>query len=92
MSPPQNPSQQKLVNVYSAANEMEARMVQEVLAAAGIESAINAELAPGIYPSTLGPWARQDILVIESAAAEASRILSELPAPDQPDLSPDTAE
>ena len=92
MSAPKNPSQQKLVNVYPAATEMEARMVQEVLAAAGIESVINAELAPGIYPSTMGPWARQDILVLESAAAEASRILSELPDQDQPDPSSETAE
>jgi hypothetical protein len=74
-------SQQKLVSVYSAANEMEARMMQEVLANAGIESAINAEFAPGIYPASLGQWARQEILVIESAAEEARRILSELPGP-----------
>ena len=74
-------SQQKLVAVYSAENEMEARMVQELLANAGIESIVNSEFAPGIYPATLGQWARQEILVIESAAEEAARILSDLPGP-----------
>ena len=82
MFSPSNPadrSKQKLVKVYTAADEMEARMVREVLDKAGIESTINAEFAPGIYPSVMGDWARQDILVLESAAAEAERILSELP-------------
>jgi Putative prokaryotic signal transducing protein len=82
---------QKLVKVYSAANEMEARMLQEVLAHAGIKSTINAEFAPGIYPSMMGDWARQDILVIESAAAEAERILSELPGFEAPEEGEDTA-
>jgi hypothetical protein len=78
-------SRQKLVRVYTASDEMQARMVQEVLANAGIESAINAEVAPGIYPFSSGPWARQDILVLESAASDAERILSELPERDQID-------
>jgi putative signal transducing protein len=73
-----NRSKEKLVRIYSAANEMEARMIQEVLAGAGIESTIEAEFAPGIYPSTIGDWARQYILVLESSVAEAGRILSEL--------------
>ena len=87
MGVPRDRSQQKLVPIYSAANEMEARMIQELLANAGITSTINSEFAPGIYPATMGQWARHDILVIESAAAEAARILSELPgpAPDSPE-------
>ena len=88
---PTDRSQQKLVKVYSAANEMEARMVQEVLSDAGIASVINAEFAPGIYPAMMGDWARQDILVIESAAPEAARILAELPEPE-PDLGGETIE
>ena len=76
---PNDRSKQKLVKVYSAASEMEARMVREVLDKAGIGSTINAEFAPGIYPSTMGDWARQDILVLESNVPEAQRIISELP-------------
>lgn len=89
MTTPNNPAQQKLVKVYTAANEMEARMVQEVLSDAGIQSAINAEFAPGIYPAMMGDLARQDILVLESAAPEAERILSELP---EPEFGPEPAE
>ena len=77
---PMNRSQQKLVKVYTAYSEVEARMVQEVLSDAGIESVINADLAPGILSSM--SVARQDILVLESAAPEAERILSELPEPE----------
>ena len=79
MSAPQNHSQQKLVTVFSTQDEMEARMVQEVLANAGIESMINAEVPPSLFPMNLGELAKKDILVTESAAAEAARILSELP-------------
>ena len=79
MAAPNNPSQQKLVVVYSTNDEMEARMVQEVLANAGIESMINAEVPPSLFPMNLGELARKDILVAESAAAEAARIISELP-------------
>jgi Putative prokaryotic signal transducing protein len=76
-------SHQKLVPVYSTTNEMEARMVQEVLANAGIESMINSEVPSSLFPMNMGNMARQDILVLESAAAEANRILSELPPPSQ---------
>ena len=85
MDTPKDRAHQKLVTVYTASNEAEGRMVQEVLENAGIKSTINAEMAPGIYPLSLGPWAPQDIQVLESAAAEASRILSELPERDQTD-------
>ena len=79
MVAPQDRSRQKLVTVYSTNDEMEARMVQEVLANAGIESVINAEVPPSLFPLNLGDLARKDILVSESAAAEAARIISELP-------------
>jgi len=85
MARSQDPSQQKLVTVFSTQDEMEARMVQEVLANAGIESMINSEVPPSLFPMNLGELAKKDILVTESAAAEATRILSELPERDQPD-------
>lgn len=79
-------SHQKLVTVFSATNEFEARMVQEVLANAGIKSMINAEVPSSLFPTSMGNLARQDILVLESVAAEANRILSELPRPNQADV------
>jgi putative signal transducing protein len=83
MTTPNNPAKQKLVKVYTAFNEVEARMVQEVLDQAGIESVINADLAPGVLSAMA--VLRMDLLVLESAAPEAERILSELPNQDQPD-------
>jgi hypothetical protein len=56
---------------------MEARMVQELLANAGIESTINAEVAPGLFPSSFGKLARHDILVLESDEAEARNVISD---------------
>ena len=81
MSDASRKAHEDLVSVYTAADEMEARMVQEVLARAGIESAINAEVTPGLFPAKVGDIAQQDILVLESAADEARRIIAELPGP-----------
>ena len=78
-------SQEKLVKVFSTQDEMEARMVQEVLANAGIECIINSEAPPSLFPMNLGNLGREDILVLESAAAEAARILAELPERIEPD-------
>ena len=85
----QDHSREKLVKVYSTANEMEARMVQELLAEAGIESMINSEVPPSLFPMNLGTLATKDIFVADSAAAEARRILSELP---EPSVGPEPAE
>lgn len=82
MSAPNEFAKQKLVAVYTASDEAEARMVQEVLENAGIRTTINSEIAPGIYPFSSGPLAKQDILVLEADRAEAERILSELPEPE----------
>jgi len=89
---PKDRAQQKLVLVFTTQDEMQARMVQEVLANAGIESMINSEVPASLFPMSLGKLARQDILVLESAAADAARILSELPAPDSSDADAEPAE
>jgi hypothetical protein len=72
-----DPARQELVKVYTAADEMEARMVQELLENAGIESMLNARVAPGLFPSTWGDLARQDILVFAAQAEEARKVLAE---------------
>ncbi len=70
-------SRQKLVRVFSTHKELEARMVQELLRNAGIESLINAEVPPSLFPMNLGDLAKQDLLVLESDAPEAQRIIAE---------------
>jgi hypothetical protein len=69
---------QKLVQVFSTQDEMEARMVQEILQEAGIESIVNARISPNVYPFSLGPLAKRDILVLESDVQEAERMIAEL--------------
>ena len=77
MAKPTDLSRQKLVRVFSTQNELEARMVQELLRNAGIESLINAEVTPSLFPMNLGDLAKQDLLVLESDAPEAKRIIAE---------------
>jgi hypothetical protein len=80
----QDPAKQELVKVYTAADEMEARMIQELLENAGIESMLNAKVAPGLFPSTWGDLARQDILVFAPRAEEARKIVAEHCQGDEP--------
>ena len=70
-------ARQKLVRVYSTHDELEARMVQDLLQNAGIESLITGEMLPSLYPSNVGDLAKRDILVLESEAEEANRIIAE---------------
>ena len=77
MASAHKPSRQELVKVYTATDEMEARMVQELLENAGIESTLNAEVAPGLFPTRFGDLAKQDILVFAARAEDAKRIIAE---------------
>ena len=70
-------SKQKLVRVYSTHDELEARMVEDLLRNAGIESMITGEMLPSLYPTNMGDLANRDILVLESEAEEANRIIAE---------------
>lgn len=67
-----------VVPVYTTNDEIEARMIQELLRNHGIESTINAETAPGLFPMKTGDLAKQDILVLESEVERAMEIISEV--------------
>lgn len=70
-------SEQKVVKVYSTQDELEARMVQELLRNAGIESMITGEVTQSLYPVNMGALGQRDIFVIESTLKEATRIIAE---------------
>jgi hypothetical protein len=70
-------ARQKLVQVYSTHDELQARMVQDLLRSAGIESMITGEMLPSLYPTNMGDMAKRNILVLESEAEEANRIIAE---------------
>ncbi len=78
MANPGNLSQQRLAPVYSTQDELEARMVQNLLRSAGIESMISGRLLPSHFPLKVGKLAKREILVLESEAEEASRLIAEL--------------
>lgn len=70
-------SREKLVAVYSTHNDLQARMVQDLLRDGGIESLITGEMLPTLYPSNVGDLAKREIMVLESEAQEAGRIIAE---------------
>lgn len=70
-------SRQRLTAVFETQDGMEARVVQGLLHAAGIESVVNSELPPSLFPLQIGRIARLEILVLESQAEQASQIISE---------------
>ena len=71
-------SRQKLVQVYSTQDELEARMIQDLLRNAGIESLISGRLMPSHFPLNVGKLAIRETLVLESEADESRRIIAEL--------------
>ena len=70
-------SREKLTLVFSTNDELEAGMVQELLRNAGIESAINSPLAPGLFPLNVTSLATKEIFVLESEADAAKRLIAE---------------
>lgn len=83
------PDPSDLVPVFSARDEVEARLVQALLKAAGIQTGLRAQ-------GSVVLWGPCEILVLESQAAEARRIVAEYlqakppvepqPEPQEPDL------
>lgn len=70
-------SRQKLALVFSTNDELEAGMVQELLRNAGIQSAINSPLVPSLFPMNVTSLAAKEILVLESEAEAAKRLIAE---------------
>ena len=70
-------SRQKVTAVFSTQNEMEARVVQGLLQAAGIESMMNSDLPPNLFPLQMGRIAMLEILVLESQADLAVQLISQ---------------
>lgn len=77
MAKPEELAREKLVPVFSTQNELEAGMVQDLLRNAGIESLISGRLMPSHFPLNVGRLATREILVLESEAGTARRIIAE---------------
>ncbi len=70
-------SRQNLVRIFTTQDELEAGMIQEMLRNAGIESTINAEMVPSVFPLNTGSAGKHEIWVLEGQAKEAQRIIEE---------------
>jgi len=70
-------SRQKLTAIFSTQDEMEARVVQGLLQAAGIESMMNSDLPPHLFPLQMGRIAILELLVLESQAEQAVQLISQ---------------
>ncbi len=78
-------SRQKLTAIFSTQDEMEARVVQGLLHAAGIESMMNSDLPPNLFPLQMGRIAILEILVLESQAELAGQLISQQESDGQSD-------
>ncbi len=79
-------SRQKLTAVFATQDAMEAQVVQGLLHAAGIESVVNSELPPSLFPLQMGRIAILEILVLESEAEQASQIISQQESDGPPEV------
>ena len=84
-------SQENVVEVFTTQNELEARMVQEILWNSGIESTINSEMVPSVFPLNTGSAGKYSILVLQSTAKEARQIIAEQYESGSPADLPDSA-
>jgi len=65
------PDLSKLVSVYSAENEIEGRLAQDLLREYGIESVLRRQVVSVVFPGA------SEILVLDSKENKARRIISE---------------
>ena len=83
-------SRENVVEIFNTQDEMEARMIQEILRNAGIESTVYSEMVPSIFPLNTGSAGKYSIMVLEPSAREAREIIAEHESGSPADL-PDSA-
>ena len=84
-------SRENIVEVFNTHDEMEARMVQEILRNSGIESTINSEMVPSVFPLNTGSAGKYSIMVLETNAQQAQQIIAEQYECGSPNDLPDSA-
>ncbi|MSO20412.1 MAG: DUF2007 domain-containing protein [Acidobacteria bacterium] len=76
-SSPNDRAHQKPVTVFTAQNELEAGMIQQLLSSCGIECVVRGRVAAGLYPYFVGDLGKREILVLEDDVEDARDLLSE---------------
>ena len=69
------PSNDKLVEVYKAPNEMGAQVIKGLLESYGIASFLKSNAAPSVHMFTLNGLAEVRVMVLESVAERAKELI-----------------
>jgi hypothetical protein len=68
---------EKMVEVYKARTEMEAQIIKGLLESFGIPSYLKSHAAPSVHWFTIDGMAEVRVMVLESMAEEAHRLIKE---------------
>jgi hypothetical protein len=68
---------EKIVEVYKARTEMEAEVIKGMLESFGIPSYLKSHAAPSVHWFTMDGMAEVRVMVLESMAGEARRLIKE---------------
>ncbi len=67
---------QRLVEVYKARTEMEAQVIRGLLESFGVPSVLRSNAAPSVHMFTMNGMAEVKVMVLESRAEEARRLIN----------------
>jgi hypothetical protein len=70
-------SNEKMVEVYKARTEMEAEVIKGLLESFGIPSYFKSNAAPSVHMFTFDGMAEVRVMVLDSMAEEARRLIKE---------------
>jgi hypothetical protein len=70
-----NTKNDKLVEVYKARTEMEAQVIRGLLESFGINSVLRSNSAPSVHMFTMDGLAEVKVMVLQSRADEARRLI-----------------
>ena len=82
-------SKEKLVEVYTAPNQMEAQVIKGLLESFNIASVIKSNAAPSVHIFTMNGMGEASVMVLESVAERARELIRNEPPTESPK---DTAE
>jgi hypothetical protein len=69
------PKEQRVVSIYQANGELEARVIQSLLESYGIASFLVSHASGSVHPFTIDGLGKVDVVVAEEVAQEATRII-----------------
>lgn len=71
------PNEQRVVSIYQANGELEARVIQSLLESYGIASFLVSHASGSVHPFTIDGLGKVDVVVAEETAQKAKRIIED---------------